>query len=151
LRTTSRISLAGMTFLLWAGASDGFGADRLVACAALGKQKPDKVLKCFGIRGMAKERALASNRHKAFVLQLVEMMRKRGRRDAQLRADLADDEALRVGREQKPDDAQPGLSPKGGKHVGVTGSFLGVAFAHDFLFHVSIYAEIWNVKVAGPF
>src|ERR1700722_241498 len=116
-----------MASLLWAGTSDGFGADRLVACAALGKQKPDKFLKCFGIRGMAKKRTLATNRHEAFVLQLVEVMRKCRRRDAQLGADLADDEAFRMSREQNADDAQPRFGAERREHVGVAGCHLRVA------------------------
>ena len=101
------------------GAGDCFGLDRLVARAALGKQKADDLLKRLGVRGVAKERALATHGDQPFVLQLVEVMRERRWRDAQLGADLADDEAFRMGRQQKPHDAQPRLGPERGEHVGV--------------------------------
>ena len=63
-----------------------------------------------------------------------------------LGADLADDQAFRVRCEQEPDDAQPRFGPERGEHVGVAGGFLGVVFAHGFLFYISMNAEIWNVK-----
>jgi hypothetical protein len=57
-------------------------------------------------------------------------MRKCRRRDAEFGAHLANHEAVRMSGEQKPDDAQPGLGPKGSEHIGVAGGILGVAFEH---------------------
>ena len=44
----------------------------------------------------------------------------------ELGADLADDETVRMRREQKTDDAQARFGPERGEHVGVAGCHLGV-------------------------
>jgi len=82
LSTASLMSASGMR-LLFPGAENLFGADRLVPRAALGEQKPDDLLERQRVGGAAKERALAPHRHEAFVLQLVEVVGERRRGDSQ--------------------------------------------------------------------
>ena len=52
------------------------------------------------------------------------MMRERGGRDTQFRADLTNDESFGMRGKKEPHDAQPGLRPKGGEHVSVAGNLV---------------------------
>src|ERR1700751_4624639 len=130
------MSASGMALSSWTGAGDGFGSDRLVAGAALREQESNDVLQGLGVGRVAKEGAFAAHGDEAFVLQLVEMMRERRRRDAKLRADLADDQPFRMRGQQQPHDPEPRFGAQGRKHVGVAGNLVVGTFWHsDPYFH----------------
>ena len=73
------------------------------------------------VRAVPDERLLALGRDELVVLELVEMMGQRRARDAGLGLDLADHQAVGMGGEQEPHDAEPRLGAEGGEHVGEVG------------------------------
>src|ERR1700690_1094199 len=73
-RTTSFISLLGMTLLLFADLNDGSGVDRIVPGAALGVQKTQQFLQSLRVGDVAQERALALHPNQVLALQFVEVV-----------------------------------------------------------------------------
>jgi hypothetical protein len=70
------------------------------------------------------------------------MMRQCGIGDAELSLDIADDEAIGVGREKELRDAQAGLCARGCEHVGVLGDLLGGLLLGSGGGHISTIEEI---------
>jgi len=80
---------------------DGFRAS-----AAFRKQERQQLLQRSGVGGVPEETALAAHIDHAFVLQLLQVMRKIRSADSQFRLDLSGDHAFRMRGEQKLRDAE---------------------------------------------
>jgi hypothetical protein len=117
---------------------------RLVACAALGIQKPQQLLQSIRIRGVAQKRTLASNPHQPLTLQLFQMMRQRRTRNAELLLKFPNHQPLRMRRQQQLHNPQTSLGPHRRKHIGIPHHLIPVdLFVRSH--HRSIFAEIWNI------
>lgn len=117
---------------------------RPVARAALRVEESEQLLQRGRVGAVADERAFALSEYKLVVLQLFEMVRQRGARDAGLDLDLADDEPVGMGGQQESHDAQPGLCAERGEHVRVFGD---VSDTHSVFLQVQKYdvkvLELW--------
>jgi hypothetical protein len=136
-----------MLISLLADLNDLFRPDRVIARATLGVQKLQQFLKRFRIGGAAQESAFAPHMYEVFRLELVKMMRQSGIRDIQLFLNLADDEAIRVSRQQQLHDSQTGFRSHCGEHVRVLNQLLVGLLRLNH--HISMIAEIqFDVKSA---
>ena len=128
-------------------ASNGFRPDRLVSCAAFREQESQDVLQGLCVRGVAQERALPPDSHEAFVLQLVEVVRQRRRRNGEFRADLANHQPFGMCGQQQPDDAQPRFGAECSQHIGEPGDRIFLGRSNIIMsFGISIDAEIRKVN-----
>ena len=115
-----------VSLLFGADADDFARFDGFVARAAFGVEERKQLAQGIGVGPVAQEIAFARDADEALVFQFVEVMRERGTGDVELGLEFADDQAIGVGREQEPHDAQAGFSAKGGEHVGVAGGLFVV-------------------------
>lgn len=90
----SRFSDAVYPRRLFAYLHDVLWFESFVSGTALGIKELQKVLECFGIRGVAKEGTLTTNLDEPLVPQFVQMVRQSGVRDVQFFLDLSDDHAI---------------------------------------------------------
>src|SRR5262245_15110234 len=89
----------------------------VVPGAALCMYKPHEYLQRTCVRLVPEECSLAPHVHHTYMLQLFEMMRQRRIRNLELAADIANDQAVRMSREQQSHDSQPRLRTHRCKHV----------------------------------
>jgi hypothetical protein len=104
--------------------NDGFGFHRTAAGAAFRKKKPQQVLQHLCVRCVPQEFLIAPDGHQTFLFELFEMMRKGGSCNIQFALNVADNEALRVGCQQKLHNAQPGFGSHSGQHISEAGNAL---------------------------
>lgn len=91
---------------------DSGGLDGLVAQAALGIKKTKEILEAVAVHPVKQEGAVATHVDQFFVLQHVEVMRKRGGGDFELLADRTDHHPLGLSGEEQAQDPQPRLGTR---------------------------------------
>jgi hypothetical protein len=105
----------------------------LVSSAAFRVKERDQILKGVRVGRVPQKAALAPDADQVLVPELVEVVRKRGGRNAQFALNLANNKSLRMGREQKLHNSQTGFRTHGGKKVCVPAGLFGFGRAcHDF-------------------
>jgi len=117
----------------------GFGGDSTGTCAAFFIEKIQNFAQRIGVGGVPEKRALAANFHEADLLELLEMMGKRGSRDAEFFLNFAGDHAGGVSGKQQTQDLQARLGAECGKSVSRAGNKKRIGASH-----ISIVAEIWK-------
>ena len=123
---------------------DRFGGDRLISRAAFLVQKTEHFTQCIRVRRVPKKRSRTAHIHQPHLPQFFQMMRKGGRRNAQILLNLSRHHARGVRGEQQAHDLQARLGADGGKTVGAASDQQGIGFLH-----ISMIAEIW--KQRNPF
>src|SRR5216684_3155862 len=113
---------SGMVALLFTELDEVLRLKRLVAGAALGIKKLQNFAQRFSVGGVVQKRALALDLNELFILELVEMVRKRGAGDLELVLNFADHQPLRMRGKQQLHDPQARFGAHGRKHVGVAGN-----------------------------
>lgn len=121
---------------------DGIGGNGAGASAAFIVKKAQDFAQGIGAGGVPEKSALAADGHEADVLEFFQVVRKRGRGDAEFVLDFAGVHSVGMSGEKEPDDLQARLGAKRGEAVGGTGDEKRVGLPHD-----SIIVEIQkNVK-----
>jgi hypothetical protein len=124
------------------------GFDCLISSAAFGIEELQQFLECYGVGRVPQKGAFTTHVHELFILQLLQMVRKRGIWNVQLGLDIAYDQTVGMSRKEQLHDSKAWFGAHCGKHVGVLcdllGTFPGRGYKHD-----SILAEIWIAVKSG--
>src|SRR6516162_5006556 len=83
-----------MMILLLTDLNDRLRVNGAAARAALGVKELEQFLKSRGVRGVAKKRAFAFDKHQIFGLQLFEMMGEGGVRNVEFGLNISDNQAF---------------------------------------------------------
>ena len=92
----------------------------------VGIKKAKELLEAVAVHRVPEEGTVATHVDQFFVLQLVEVMRKRGGGDFEPLADRTDHHPLAVSGEEQTQDPQPRLGTQGGEHIRIARGALGI-------------------------
>jgi hypothetical protein len=118
---------------------DRFGGNGAAAGAALLVEVVHDFAQGVGVRGIPEIGAFAAYMDKANLLQLFQVVRKRGRGDSEFLLDLAGNHTVRMSGKEKAENLEAGLGAESREAVGGAGNEERIG-----LFHFSIFAEIWK-------